>query len=101
MAFGDGFHENERGKQWVRKSILVRSRSASPFFVAGVFLKSVRTRETTGESNGSLALSAIIGGTKSGKVCLSMLTEVSRQELLCSVNRTIRAPFSVCHGTRL
>jgi hypothetical protein len=32
------------------------------------------------ESNGALALSAIIGGTNSGKVFLSTGTQVSRQE---------------------
>jgi hypothetical protein len=42
--------------------------------------------DRSSESNGALALSAIIGGTKSGNVFFGMLTEVSRQEFLCSVN---------------
>jgi hypothetical protein len=38
-------------------------------------------------STGAFALSAIIGGMKSGKIFLVMLTEITRQEYPISVKR--------------
>jgi hypothetical protein len=45
-------------------------------------------KNESGESNGDLALSAIMGGTNSGKVFLRMLTEASRQAFFDQVKRT-------------